>query len=276
MTDRHPTGPGGPEAEPPEVGPLDELASAILDGDATEAELARADEPEVARRVARFSALAEQVRQGSPGPDDRREAAIAAALAEFGGEAAPADELAARRERRGGWADPARRLRILGAAAAAIVAIAVGAVVLDSSPDDDQTTAADAVDDRATEETASSESSLDAETPASDGQAADSAGGAEVAPAPIDLGEFESADQLLDEALSRPAVPPQDTSFGAAEPSAAARCADPTGGATRIDTAELDGRAVLVYVRDDAGADGDVEIVVVDAATCEVLARRGP
>jgi hypothetical protein len=277
VSDHHTTGP-----EPPPAGPLDELASAILDGEATDAELARAGEPDVARRVARFSALADQVRQVPDAPAERREAAIAAALGAFDAAADRPDELAARRERRSSWADPARRLRLVGAAAAAVVAIAVGAAVLGTSPGDDETTAADAVDGGGGTSDATAESDLGATAPSSRGpdaneeQAAGSAGDAsQPSAAPFDLGEFDSAEQLLDEAMTRPATGADDTAFGTTSSQGLPRCTDPTGGATRIDTAELDGRAVLVFVRADGGDDDGPEIAVVDATTCDVLAERG-
>ena len=85
--------------------PRDELASAHLDGATTPTEAEEvAGDPELAARVEGFAATREAVRTGDlPIDEERRETAIAAALAAFDVQDAPIPITRARRARQS-WA----------------------------------------------------------------------------------------------------------------------------------------------------------------------------
>lgn len=287
-----------PDATEPE-----ELASVILDGEATAAEQARAAAPEVAAALARLRAVAEAV--GSVGPVDElaRERAIAVALDAWGTEAAtasatdgaPGDELARRRQAR-------RGLRLVGVAAAVVAALAVGGIALSSGSDDADTSA-----DVAAEAPEGTEAAGSGEDGAESG-----AGGTatESALALTDLGAFDDLDDLVafasGEATERTVVEEGDafadddsavvgdataesgsesgliegSSQDAAEPAPATGAAPPScspppppsGDPVVVSTATLEGRPVTVVV---AGTGDDAVVQVVDAQTCE-LRYEGP
>jgi hypothetical protein len=280
MTDaQHPVG-------PPEASESEELAAAILDGEATPAELARADEPAVAAALAAQRRAAATLAVDVPVDEAARERSIAAALAvrdEGTAAAAPrrADDLADRRARRA-----AGTLPVLAAAAAVVVALVVGALALAGRSDDDEDLAATAEDSAPT-------------------GAADAAGGAsgsgvdEAATAlalGLDLGAFDDVEHLVAAAarradLARSSAATAEGSdadhagsaedAGALDPTeapastvAGPACAPPLPEGTVVSTATaiLDGRPVLVTVLD--GDDGTV-VQVVDAATCDVV-YEGP
>jgi hypothetical protein len=147
------------------------LASAVLDGDVTADERARADaDPEVVAEVERLRRTRDAVRVVDPPDTDRREAAIAAALAAF-----DRPERVTTPPRPSG---DGRRHRWFGplAAAAAIAVIAVGAVVAgrDRGGDDDLSTAEDAVEQSA----AGAQPTLDRQANAIPAPAEDEASGA--------------------------------------------------------------------------------------------------
>jgi len=282
MTERDDT-----RGQVPDADPLDELASAILDGEASAAELARAVEPEVAERVARFAVVADAV--AGPVPpvaEASRDAAIDAALAAWragdgveGGRGR--DELTARRQR---TARLTRTLRIAGAAAAVVAVVALGAVVLDGgspSTEDAATSAADseeaggeAVPDAASE-------SIEGGSAADDGA---DAGAYEVVPSSptaftSDLGTFESAGALLDEAAERRGAAMREQGSSNVDSTVLAlealECSAPDlAGTIEAATATLDGRRVVVFTADQP--DGEIAVVVLDAVTCDEIARRTP
>jgi hypothetical protein len=282
-----------PDATEPE-----ELASAILDGEATAAEQARAGEPEVAAALARLRGVAAAV--GTAGPIDElaRERAIALALDAWGTEAAtataagaagaPGDELARRRQAR-------RGVRLVGVAAAVVAALAVGGIALTSGDDDTDTSADVAAEAPAATEAAGS---------AGDG-AESGAGGTATQSATLaltDLGAFDDLDDLVafasGEATERTAVEEGEAfdddgvagdaaSEGLDEPVLDAADPAPTAGAAApsctpppppggdpvvVSTATLEGRPVTVVV---AGTGDDAVVQVVDAQTCE-LRYEGP
>jgi negative regulator of sigma E activity len=281
--------------DPHEPHPLDELASAHLDGLTTADEAALvARDPELASRVAAMAAARDRVRRGLPPVDSgRREQAIAAALAAFDAEAAtspgrapvpaaplpvpelvPVVELGAVRRTL-----VRRRLRLVGAAAAVLLAVAVPLL--------SQVGGKDEADDVAAT-TFQTESGTDRQA------ADDAAEGGSVAPtdtamatpevalAATDIGPFDSEAALVDVVRSLVAsITPSTTLDTAAPPGteivqAPASCPDlldgtdpVTGVITFTATATLQGRPVVLSVYERAP--GQQELVVYDAADCAVV-----
>lgn len=287
------TAPDRPDGtEPPPADPLDELASARLDGAAAgatgEAEaLDAATEAEVARRLARFARVRDVLATPVPVDAEAREAAIAAALAAAGPDTGELDdgdggddELAERRERREQRARRGRAgLRVAGAAAAVVAVVALGAALLRGlDADGDGDTAGDAFTD------ADMEASLGEEAEQDDGGAIpDGRDAAEPVPGADDaeersvlgeLGGYGDVDELL-AALAR-TDDGASTAGGVAPPEAATDpppfpCAGELPPADRpaepFATASVAGRPVAVW------ATGSGQLLVVDAGTCEVLGR---
>lgn len=253
--------------------PLDDLASAHVDGRTTAAEAARIDaDPDLAARVARFRAARDALQRAADEPvdPDRRERAIAAALEAFdGGRADPAaapagvaavSALDARRHAR-------RRLRLVGIAAA--VALFALALPLLGRLDPDS-------DDRASfEETAGPLDQKAVTESAGGGAVADSASGedgvastmrSEVAALPH-LGAHDDIDALADAVRAHLA-----SADGAATAPSAGREAtcpapdDPEGMVRDVTLATLRGQEVLAAVVERAT--GGLVLVVRDAATC--------
>lgn len=160
--------------------PLDDLATAIVDGTATPTERAGAGQPAVAERVAAHRRVAERLAVGPPPPTDaRREQSIAAALAAFDGAVVgagpdPAPDRADRADQQAVTALHGRRVnrstqRRWLAAAAAVAAVAIAIPALSSTgDDDDRETAADAA---ASAEDSAAEADADA-APDDEGEAA--------------------------------------------------------------------------------------------------------
>lgn len=279
MTDSH---------DPNQLDPLDELASAHLDGQTTAAEAAQVDaDAALAARVAALAAVRAAVRADLPPVDaSRREATIAAALDAFDddatdaatagpGQITPIAVAAARRRA------SRRSVQVIGAVAVAVLlALAVPLLgLLDSdSPSDDVATSV-------LEETAQDS----AERAGGDGAA-----GAEDAQVPgatfalpddaiVDLGSFDDLDALeaavgthadapLAADLDDADAPP--TAAGSATERAASTCADVRATEPRVltGTATLEGRPVLVFVHE--ASTGERTVTVLDAADCSVVASR--
>jgi hypothetical protein len=274
MTDRDET--WGPL---PEAGPLDELASALLDGEATAEEQARADEPQVAARMARFAAVASVVSAEPEAPaDHRRDAAVAAALAAWQPQAtrpeAPIDELASRRDRR-----TVRTFRLVGAAAAVAAVLGLGALVATWSQDDGDSTSSVAAD-------APTEGASDTTEAAAADEAAGGGDAAGSVPAPSvggDLGRYDDVDALLRDSTAQfaqraassndasPSTSPTADQLDLSVQCAPAVLSSPTP--ATFFTATLVDREVVVLLTPVAGG---THVVVVDATTCEVLAERTP
>jgi len=252
----------------PDADPLDELASALLDGEATEAERARATEPEVARRVAAFEALA--LRVGSPVEPPAaaaRDRAIAAAL-DAPPELAEPVPISSRR-RLPAW------LPTLGAAAAMIAVVAaVGLVASSGNGDDDETAGGDAD----TAETVFEEAA----------GAAGSGSVADLFSVTADLGDLATTEELADAlrplATERAAATTSgagaateaaddEVQSDAAAPSAGPLlCSDRFGpDVLTVATARLAGRPVVAAVLQ--AADGSRSFVALDAETCELVAE---
>lgn len=260
----------------PDADPLDEVASALLDGEATAAEQARAGDADVAARVATFEAVAAQLRQPGPVDPDRRESAIAAAMAATGlGEVVPL-----RRRRPPRW--------LPAAAAVAVVALLGGAVIAVAGSDDraDEAATASSDDDaadslEAADEAAggSSGTAFSATTAADGAVAASPAPATEGAAAAVtDLGDVTGADDL---ALAvRSLLPPDGGSAqrDAAELQAAAGatpCADRFGASlVAIATARVDGTPVTIGVFADRA--GGRSYVAIDQADCQREIAAGP
>jgi hypothetical protein len=278
----------------PDASPLDELASALVDGEATEAEQARAAEPEIADRVETFRTVSHRVGAPvMPSPDAARERAVLAALA-AADEADAADVVTTMRR-------PRRVPPWLATAAAVLAAVAgFGLLVaaLDGSSDDDADSAAEAPAEEeglATEaeaegggsaadagaETATTPLVPDTTIPGESEEAASedetfsdagpTAGGA--AALARDLGSFPDV-TALEDALRADAAATQDTDDAGAD-RAAVPCGDVIVGErlALLATAVLADQPVTVaVVPDDNGA---TRYVVLDQSTCREVAA-GP
>jgi hypothetical protein len=258
--------------------PLDELASAHLDGLTTPAEAARVDaDPDLAARVARLAATRDAVRSPDAGSDPaRRDEAIAAALDAFdaAGEEGPASagtavspsvtSLTARP------AHARRALRLVGiAAAVALLALAVPLLGrLDTGSDDDTATSSfeetgAALDDSTAADAAGGDVGAAASTTVATGSRA------------TDLGSFAALPDLA--AAVRAGV---GSKAAAMESSPMAATTDSTvacepeqrdaGSSTAyVALAELDGQPVVVLVRDEP--DGTRTMVVLDRQDCSTI-----
>jgi hypothetical protein len=262
----------------------DEVASALVDGEATVEEQALlAADPALAARVeALRAAAARAAAPVAPVPGPVRESAIRAALAAYDGErrAVATTELDAARERRAtsaGWAR-GRGVRVLSIAAAVLLALVAVPLLLTRGGDDAgnftasgaATSGADEAADGGDLSPADQPGSSDAGAPDSgEGRSADGLAAAD----PVSLGSAATVDDLV--ALVAGRLDGTSTSGAAPEADVrATRCAAsvaPDATPVLRAVADLDGRAVEVHVL----ANGDAtEVVVADAATCRVVARR--
>lgn len=263
------TPPDRPEGPVPDVDALDELASTLVDGEATDADQARGAEPEVARRVAAFEAVARRVGQPVPPPDDRaRDTAIGTALAAAGEPPVALAERRHRRRRQPAWL-PA--VGAVAAAALAVVGLGVFLTSLDGGDDADQaaesatTFAATAGDD------AGADAAGDAETTAG---AESSRSASELAVRP-DLGEFGDEDALADAVrqleTARPApTADEEGADGAGSVDQASECPDEVAAGGVVATARLAGRPIVIAVVADPDGSRRFEAFAVD--TCELVA----
>jgi hypothetical protein len=267
--------------------PLDDLASAHLDGLTSPEEAARVErDPELGARVAAF-AEARAALRADTGPVDaaRRDAAVAAAVAAFDPQAggATVTPLSAARGR-----PSPRRLAVL-AVAAAVAAIAVLVPVLARQGDDGSTTTAAEAPG-----TAAKRSADDATENAP--MAAPGAGGGNqsqltvAADAATDLGTFPGVTDLAASVRARlAAAPMSDTAMSTttvglpgatttvpsdAEQACIAQVTDAAAGSGGLvvlsGTAEVDGRSVVAVVSE--APDGARTLHVVDpAAGCAAV-----
>jgi hypothetical protein len=278
MTDPH-----HPPHHSDPLDPLDELASAHLDGATSPDEAAQvATDPELAARVERLAGAREALRATVDEPVDvaRRDAAIAAALSAYGEaeDAAGAPAVAVPLVRPHRSRPRTRTLQLIGIAAA-VVALALTVPLLDRLGSDDRDdTASSSFDVTASSVTPSLESGGGA-----GGGAADSASGLsgfDAATAP-DLGAFADLDALRGEvraqvagqkASSTTAPSPGTAAVGGeSAPERNQTCAPAsTGTVVYLARATLDGQPVTVVVRDDPA--GQRTLVVLDAA-CATLSE---
>lgn len=285
------------DSHDPLLDPIDDLASAHVDGQTTDAEAARiAADPSLLDRVADLAAVRAAVGSDWPVVDeDRRQASIASALAAFdeattaGSDAslaAPGVEgpdtltpiTAAASRRR----VSRRTLRLVGAAAVAVaVALAVpllGRLDPDSGDEDVASTGLEeSVDDAGRRDAEAGDTAA--------GVADDQAPAAEAftlgAGAPVELGAFDDLRSLEDAVrplLSRStaAVQPDPSTTALDTTGAAGACTEAPGVAppgagppVLTGTATLEDRAVLVFVYERST--GQRTVVVVDAGDCAVV-----
>lgn len=276
-----------PQQPPHDNDPLDELASAHLDGVTTPAEAAQVGaDPGLAHRLERLAAVRDALRASAPASVDatQRDAAIAAALAAFD----EADDLAASTTTTAvplahpHRARPRRRtLQLVGIAAAAVL-LALTVPVLDRIGSDRR-------DDTASSSFDATGSSLapSAEEGAASGAGGGTAGGAkdqasnldafEAAGAP-DLGPFAELDALQAAVRGQlgTAARPTTTAAGADSPdrtTTATSCTPSGEGAVvYVARATLSTQPVTVVVREDPA--GGRTLLVLDAG-CAVLSE-GP
>jgi hypothetical protein len=269
---------GPDEVDVPQVGPDEELASALLDGEATDAEAHRAAEPDVARAFTAYAEVAGLVgRPVEPVNAEARDAAIAAALAAFDrgetDEPSVTDELAARRPRTRvtGW---------LGAVAAALVVLAGLGLLAGLVADDDESSSRETAASPTDETTAASAPTPFASTSAPGADAAEeatSAAGA-AAPAAPYLGDYADVDGLFTAARADPnarqesatdasglavQVPP-----GAFTGLPCAAEAEETS-ALLLGTATVDGAAATVLL--ETLGDGTRSIIVLTDPDCDAV-----
>jgi hypothetical protein len=198
----------------------DELASALLDGEATDDPLA--EDPTVRRRGEQLRAAAEQVRAPVPSPPAHaRDAAVAAALDTLDpldADPEPAGAPAPARwwHRRTGTGD--RRLQLLGAAAAVLLVLAAIPLLANlSRTAEDDTAAVDAETEAdALTDTFAGDGADDLATATADAagpgdemrQAAPEAAGAGGGIGLVDLGEHDDARSLAATALAAAGIDP--------------------------------------------------------------------
>ncbi|MGH9274334.1 MAG: hypothetical protein ACRDZU_06780 [Acidimicrobiales bacterium] len=283
MTDSH---------DPRQPDDVDDLASAHLDGQTTDAEAARiAADPSLAERVADMAAVRAAVRSDGPAVDEeRREAGIAAALAAFddspphagvddeGGTLTP---ITAARGRRG---VSRRTLQLVGAVAVAVLlALAVPLLGrLDSDPSEEDL-ATSALEESALDASQRDAKDGDAAAGTADPQAPSAGTYAVATDSPVELGTFADLDALEDAVRARPTALAADqagpTTTVGPTAEAAGACTDAPG-ATPPDagprvltgTATLRDRRVLVFMYERPT--GERLVVVVDAAECVVVSSR--
>lgn len=255
----------------PTSDPRDELASAQLDGELTVEEATRATgDPEVARRIAAFDAVRTAVRAEVPVDGDRRDAAIAAALAAFdAAEVEAGDEAAgpgggtltpisAARSGRLRWA------KAVGVAAAVALLAAVAPLLLDGDDEGDTTATQQDQDDAAGADRSAAEDGaaplLESEAPAAGGSggAMGDAGAAALSAALPDLGPH------ADLASLRAAVRARAFALDAAPPTDPAVVPSPAGQDCLARTSERVGETgrTIAYTASAVLAERPVVVVV--------------
>ncbi|MFZ6004483.1 MAG: hypothetical protein ACOYXM_11190 [Actinomycetota bacterium] len=257
--------------------PLDELASAHLDGDTGPQEAARiAVDPDLAERLAAFGRVREQLRGEGPQIDDlQRERAIAAALDAFdeAGAAASSAHVPVAAVPLVSRSRTLRTMRWVGVAAAiALLALAVPFLDrLDSGSNDQAATGLDATSEDASGGAATMRDTEDSAS----ADALVAAPGGEL----VDLGSFSGTADLADSvraqlaarsaAMQTTTAPAVETSGGESAPLCEAEKKSLGGAIAYSALATLDDQAVLVVVRDDA--EGGQTMLVLDRASCETL-----
>lgn len=298
MTDDPTTDPVLGQADPATA-----LASAYLDAEASDAEVARVEsDPALLARVAELEALRDRLAVPTP-PRDLVDDHVAAALAAYSTPIAtpdtgtPADELTARRARQGRrWYE-----RIpLGAVAAAVVVIAlVGAISqIDTGDSDDMAadTASEALESTDDAGDDSGDDSGDAAGSGGDDSAADGDAGAESPAAESDTFgadeqtnaevarlAFSDVDALADHLAARFDAPAPTTSTTSPSTQSDATVGQTPAGCaldalpgvdqreiTAIEPAVIAGQEVTALVITGDGR----RLVVVDDATCDVIDDR--
>lgn len=273
MTDPH-----DPRHASDELDPLDELASAHLDGHTTPEQAARVGaDPDLLARVARLDAVRAAVRATptQPADDARRDAAVAAALQAFDAAAppVPATAPASVTPLASRWRARRRTFQLAGiAAAVALLALAVPLLGrLDDGSDDDASDEAATVleGDQGGEGSAADRAAPEDATAGADSTTA------MAALAPVELGSFQDTDGLAAAVRAQlPAPDLESTASPAAMPYAAVPCAaelaERAPAPRLVATATLDGRAVVVVVQDDGASRPVLEVL--DSTSCALVA----
>jgi hypothetical protein len=281
--------------EPPDVDADVELASALLDEEASSDERARADDPAVQAHVATLGAVSARVGEVPPVPDGLLDRHVAAALDAFDEPATDTAVVPIDTRRAGGrtWWQRAP----LGAVAAVVAVVAlVGAVGLASmgggDADDTATTAFDEPGDGGGGDTADDSEAFSATEESADlGAGGGTAGSAERA-----LASYADLDELADDLAARNRLR-QESDADADDAGTAAPTADaaaPAAGTTseqsepapcdavavaglepdeviEIVPALVDGTPVTAVVHGDPDAP---RLAVVDDGSCQVLVDR--
>lgn len=254
---------------PRDLDPDAELASALLDGEASDAEQERATEPAVAAARRRLARVAEQVGAVPPPPAGTAEAHVEAALAAFG-EAPGGAAVVGLDGRRAWW----QRVPLVAAAAVVLVVMgAVGLAVRDGDGDDVAATQALDVAEGGAEAfepvggTANASGSAEREGFADFEDLAAALGGRlrhDDGEQPRGNGSDPAAEGAPEASpLSEPAVP------GGCDPVGAAGV-DPAD-ARQVLAVVVAGRPVTAVVHDH---DHDVVVTSVDDRACAVVDRR--
>lgn len=286
MTD--PAEPGPPDPNHDADAGDDEVVSAVLDGEATDAEVRRVmADPRLQARLAHFEHVASAVSAPVEPTGGARDAAVAAALAI---EPEPrTSDLVARRERRRALAP------WLAAAAALLVLIPLGLAVFRSGGTDEGTdTAARAPESAGTEASSDAEAGqaptlAEGDAPTSTVAPAPEAGRSDADPgAPAlalagDLGPLDSPEALVDaaRAVATAQAAADATTYrdagGADVCEATLRQRDPSLGPTVARaTATYRGAPAFVYVIASAGTDppAPAEVIATAQLDCAELARQ--
>jgi hypothetical protein len=250
--------------------PLDELASAYLDGETTDAEATRiAADPDLVARVEHLAAAREALRAPDAVIDEaERDNAIAAALAVFDAQATGRITSIAAARRSG----PSRRtLQLVGIAAAAILlALAVPLIGNLGSGSSDKMAADIQATDKADDDLSAAEGGAEAAT---------TTAAAGAVPLP-DLGSFAELPALADIVRSQLGPAPAQSSATASSPMAA-DAAEPTcpealksAGALTVYVAlaELAGQPVVVIVSEEP--DGGRTLTVLNRQGCTTVTAR--
>ncbi|HUW02075.1 MAG TPA: hypothetical protein VMW08_06985 [Acidimicrobiales bacterium] len=267
---------------------IDELLSAVLDGEATAAEVARVEgDPELVGRLERLRSLADLVGTAHEPPAGLADDAVTAALTHLTPSAehptSPRfDELSARRARR------VRRFAPLLAAAAAVVVVAASVVAiqsLDSGESQDLATAGQALDDEDTgadarsgdlDETTDSGAAETAEpsaSPAAPGADAENVSSFSITAPDLDGFEDQVRDLLAEVSVSTTIAAPSGDTPAPEQVDAALEC--PTTNLERLGSpilfgqGDLDGVPVTYEV---VLTQGDMVLVITDGS-CEVIAE---
>lgn len=270
--------------------PLDDLASAHLDGLTSPDEAAGIErDPELSGRVTAFAAARAAV-QADTGPIDaeRRDAAIAAAISAFDPSASGATvtPLSAARGRR-----LTRRVKVLGLAAAAAALAILVPVLANRGDDRSTTTAAGVPDSPAKREADDATASAPMASAAPSGGAGADSGASQLMvldDAPVDLGTFTDLTDLTESVRARLSdtsapsttvpAPGATTTVPSADDQTcltqAADAASQAGGFVVLSgIAEVDGRSVVVVVT-EAPAGTRTLHVIDPAAGCAAVYDR--
>jgi hypothetical protein len=248
----------------------DELASAHLDGATTAEEAARVEaDPALRAQVETMREVRAAIQSAVEADPDRRDAAIAAALAAFddeGADGGPATATVTPLAPRRTLSPTARR--VLGAAAVAALLALLVPLLANGGSDDAETA------DASFEETGSAIGDAEATTGDGGGVAAPSAGATSTTAARElrALGTYDDVDDLLDALGSDEAALFSEDGADRPQTVSPPRCdANQYRAASSLAVAVVAGQRVVVSLVPE---DGGVRAVVVDADTCEVIAER--